>query len=134
VAHPQGKGSDRVGAASPWASLAAGLGAVLLPKCPLCLAAYGGALGALGAGTSVLLVPFICLAVGLVLMGAIRRRDGKSAVAAVAGGALVVAGRMALHQPVITAIGALTLIASATIASAARGRQSSCRPSGRPAP
>jgi hypothetical protein len=106
---------------------------VLVPKCPLCLAAYGGALGALGAGTSVLVRPFVCLAVGLVVMVAIRRRDGKSVVAAVAGGALVLAGRMALHQPLLTAIGAVMLMGAATIASAARGRQSSCRASGRPA-
>lgn len=82
-----------------WASLAGGLGAVLLPKCPLCFAAYGSALGALGLSPSShqwLVEPLIAVAAvmsfGLVATLSIRRRDVVTPLVSAAGVLLVVAG------------------------------------------
>lgn len=105
-----------------WASLAGGLGAVLLPKCPLCFAAYGSALGALGVSpgahqwlVDVLLVLAVTASFGLVLALSLRRRDAVTPAVSAAGAVLVLGGRMALDAPAVTAVGAMLLVAAAVV-------------------
>ena len=100
-----------------WASLAGGLGAVLLPKCPLCFAAYGSALSALGlspASHHRLVEPLIAVAVvaSFVLVTAlsIPRRDVVSPLLSAAGALLVLAGRFALDTTALTALGFFLLV------------------------
>jgi len=114
-----------------WASLAGGMGAVLLPKCALCFAAYGSALGALGLGPIVhprLVEPLVTVAVaasvGLVLALSVRRRDVVTPVASAAGAAAVLLGRYALDRPLVTGAGAFLLVAAAVL-NAARCRSAS---------
>lgn len=111
--------------AASWASLAGAFGAVLLPKCPLCFAAYGGALGALGLSPAAhqwLVEPVIALCVvvsfGLVLSLAVRRRDALTPLVSAAGAALVFAGRFAFDLPLITAVGVVLLVAASVLNSA----------------
>jgi len=105
-----------------WASLAGGLGAVLLPKCPLCLAAYGGALGALGVSPAayrplmdVLVVLAVATSFGIVLALGRGRRDALTPVISGAGVVLLLAGRVWLDVPAITAAGALVLTGGAVV-------------------
>jgi hypothetical protein len=105
-----------------WASLAGGLGAVLLPKCPLCFAAYGSALGVLGVTprvherlVDILLVLAVTVSFGLVLALSLRRRDALTPAVSAAGAVLVLAGRMALDAPAVTAVGATLLVAAAVV-------------------
>jgi hypothetical protein len=111
-----------VSRSASWASLAGGLGAVLLPKCPLCFAAYGSALGALGVSPSaherlvpVLLVLAVTVSFGLVLVLSIRRHDAVTPAVSAAGAVLVLAGRMVLDAPPVTAVGAALLVAAAAV-------------------
>ena len=105
-----------------WASLAGGLGAVLLPKCPLCFAAYGGALGALGISPATY-GPLVGLLLGLgvaasfavVLALSARRGDAFTPAISVSGAALVLAGRFLLDAPGLTAAGALVMVAAALL-------------------
>lgn len=134
MARPQGKGgggiAHRARGALPrstsWASLAGGLGALLLPKCALCAAAYGSALGALGLSPvlhSRVIEPLLAAAVAasVVTVGflAVRRRDFVTPIVSAAGAVLVLAGRYSLERPLVTALGA-ALMLGAALANAAR--------------
>ena len=105
-----------------WASLAGGLGAVLLPKCPLCFAAYGSALGALGISPAAyrplvdaVLVLSVIASFALVLALSRRRRDLVTPFVSAVGAALVLAGRLAFERPAITVAGAIVLAAAAFV-------------------
>ena len=107
-----------------------------MPKCALCFAAYGSALGALGLGPAVherMVEPLVRLAVGasvlLVLAMSIRRRDAVTPLLSVAGASVALAGRYALEQPLVTAVGAALLIGGALL-NAARCRQAKRVPAG----
>ncbi len=91
-----------------------------MPKCPLCFAAYGGALSVLGLGAGaqhLLAELLIAVAVigsfGLVLSLAIRRRDAATPLVSAAGAALVLAGRFAFDTSAVAAVGAVLLVAAA---------------------
>ena len=104
------------------ASLAGGVGAVLLPKCPVCFVAYGSALAALGVGpvagqrvVDVAVVGAVAASSAVVLALAIRRRDLLTPLASATGAALVLAGRLVLDRPLVTLTGAAVLVAAALV-------------------
>ena len=111
------------------ASLAGGVGAVLLPKCPVCFVAYGSALAALGIGPAagrrvvdVALAVAVAASFGVVLALAMRRRDVMTPLASALGAAAVLGGRMVLDRPVVTMAGAALLVTAALV-SAVRCRR-----------
>jgi hypothetical protein len=94
----------------------------------LCLAAYGGALGALGLGPAAhrfvvepLLAASVIVSFALVSTLALRRGRAATFLTAGAGGAVALVGRFALDQPVVTALGALLLMGAALANSARCG-------------
>ena len=102
------------------ASLAGGLGALLLPKCPLCFAAYGSAVGAMGIGPAAhewLVQALLVLAVGAssltVLALAWPRRDMATPLVSAVGAAVLLVGRLGLDSTFVTAVGAGLLVAAA---------------------
>jgi hypothetical protein len=104
------------------ASLAAGLGAVLLPKCPLCFAAYGSGFTALGLGpvgqqrlAGPLLATAALASFVLVLVLSLRRRDRATPLASAAGAGLLLGGVFAVHSPGLVAAGSLLLIGAALV-------------------
>jgi hypothetical protein len=108
-----------------FASLVGGIGAVLVPKCPICLVAYASALTALGLGpgahfpfVELLLGVLVLASFGLVVSLAVRRRDAVAALISGLGAALVFIGRLAFDAPVMTAIGAILLVTAAVANSA----------------
>jgi hypothetical protein len=108
-----------------WTSLVGGLGAVLVPKCPVCFVAYASALTTLGLapGAHLLFVDlmlgvFVLASFGLMVSLAIRRRDPVAASISGLGAALVFIGRLAFDAPVMTAIGAILLVTAAVANSA----------------
>jgi len=117
-----------------WASLLGGVGALLLPKCALCAAAYGSALGALGLAPAVnqqivefLIVLTVVTSFGLVLVLGTRRGDVVTPIVSAIGAVLVVIGRYALDQPIVTGAGA-TVLVGAALYNAARCRRAKLAP------
>ena len=113
-----------------WAAVAGGLGAVLLPKCPLCFAAYGSALGALGVSPAAyrplvdaLLVLSVAASFGVVAVLSARRHDPVTPAASAVGAALMLAGRLVLDATAVTVAGAFVLVAAALV-NAVRCRRS----------
>ncbi len=103
------------------ASVAGGLGALLLPKCPLCFAATGARSARLASDRPRISgwpePPRLAVtaSVGLVLALSLRRGDAVTPVASAAGAALVLAGRLALDVPLMTALGAVVLVSAAIV-------------------
>ncbi len=128
LAHPEGEGGGGVAPlargvlprSASWASVAGGLGALLLPKCALCAAAYGSALGALGLSPALhsrVVEPLLAVAVAASLVTvstlAVRRRDFVTPLVSAGGASLVLVGRYTLENPLVTALGALLLVVAA---------------------
>ncbi len=124
---------DVASRSASWVSFAGGLGALLVPKCALCFAAYGSALSTLGLGPAVhqrFVEPLVALSVvasvALVLVLSVRRRDVITPAAAAVGAAVVLAGRYALDRPLVTAAGAVLLVTASRV-NAARCRNARLR-------
>ena len=124
------KGGGAASRSASWASFAGAFGAVLLPKCPACFAAYGGGLTALGLGPAArsplvgpLLVAAVLASFSVVLVLSLRRGDAVTPLISAAGLASVLAGRLALDLPAVTAFGGVLMVGAA-IANSALCRRS----------
>ena len=103
-----------------WLSAAGGVGALLLPKCPLCFVAYAAALTSLGLDVSGLwhavrglVVVTALVSIGIVGLLSYRRRDPVPPALALVGGAVLVGSELGGANAAFQAIGAFALAASA---------------------
>jgi hypothetical protein len=111
-------------------SLLPALGVALLPKCPLCWAAYTGAFASSGLGIAPerlaavrwALVAALAVALAGILWRSVRLRRPGPAVAATLAVAAVLAGRLALDSTAVTALGLVLLAATAVASSWPRRR------------
>lgn len=110
---------------------------ILLPKCPLCVAAWAGLFGAAGLDLAAYqrwLLPFsgLLLAVSAWLIA--RRTDGNVRIAVIsaeiAAVELILAGKLWLDSPDMAAAGGILLLGAA-VASCFGGKTTSCEPCGR---
>ncbi len=90
---------------------------VLLPKCPLCVAAYLGVFGSLGAGSWVraawgppLGAGLLAFTLGALALRARRSRDIRPLLLGLAGAATLLAGKFALDLPPLVYAGAALLL------------------------
>jgi hypothetical protein len=90
---------------------------VLLPKCPLCVAAYLGILGSLGAGSWVrgawglpLGAALLALTLGALGLRALRSRDARPPLVGLAGAAALLSGKFVLDAPPLLVAGAAALM------------------------
>lgn len=96
------------------------LGVALLPKCPICVAAYLGVFGSLGAGAWLrsawgLPLTSVCLLLAIAALGfrARRRRGFGPLLLGIAASATLLAGKFVLDpSPALVAAGAALLIAA----------------------
>ena len=89
---------------------------VLLPKCPLCLAAYLGVLGSLGAGAWVkgawglpLGAGLLTLTLGALALRAARGGDRRPPLVGLAGALALLGGKFLLDAPPLLYLGAAAL-------------------------
>jgi len=107
----------RIAAAS---SLLGSLGAVLMPKCPLCFTAYFAAFSAFGWSPVIhrwlmnsVLGGSVVLSTGLVAWLGCRRGDHFTPVASGVGAILLLVGRLVLESTALSVVGAVVLSAAA---------------------
>jgi hypothetical protein len=92
------------------------LALVLLPKCPLCFAAWFGVLGSLGAASwlrsiwgAPLAIMLLSLAVGSLALGARISRDSRPLVVGILGAAALLSGKYGLEAPLLVYAGVALL-------------------------
>jgi hypothetical protein len=90
---------------------------VLLPKCPLCVAAYLGVLGSLGAGSWLraawglpISAALLAFTLGALALRACRSGDVRPPLLGLAGAAALLAGKFALDMPPLLYVGAAVLL------------------------
>lgn len=90
---------------------------MLLPKCPLCLAAYFGILGSLGVGSWVrgawglpLGAGLLAVALGALLLRGLWSRDYRPSLVGLPGAAAVLGGKFVLDAPLLLWAGAAALV------------------------
>jgi hypothetical protein len=114
-------GSARRGKTAPGLarhlSLVPAIALVLLPKCPLCVAAYLGVLGSLGTSSWLratwglpLGAGLLAFTFGALLVRAHRSTDYRPPLLALAGSALLLAGKFVIDARTLVAVGALLLV------------------------
>jgi len=103
---------------------------VFLPKCPLCVAAYLGALSSLGAGTWLnaawglpLCASLAAIAVGALFLRGRRSGDYSPTLLGLAGAAALLVGKLAIETPAVI-YGGVALLVVASVWSARRDARS----------
>jgi hypothetical protein len=89
---------------------------MVLPKCPLCVAAYLGVLGSLGASSWLraawglpLAAVLLSFALGALVLRAVRSGEYRPPLAGLAGAAALLAGKLAIDAPLVCWAGAALL-------------------------